>query len=395
MQGVAVKAVPITGGEYAWLPREEDGGSRRSEDVEEGRPKEPWKGEYGKSIMYGGLDAIITCFSLISSISASKHSSVLGFANLVADGISMGLGDFVSSRTEKDAASKERTVTKWDVTNHSRSQQQELIQKYHQLGMNIDDATTITGGEYAWLPREEDGGSRRSEDVEEGRPKEPWKGEYGKSIMYGGLDAIITCFSLISSISASKHSSVLGFANLVADGISMGLGDFVSSRTEKDAASKERTVTKWDVTNHSRSQQQELIQKYHQLGMNIDDATTVVEIFAKYRDILIDEKMMVEKGMSLPDGDEKPWKNALFTFGAFLMFGSIPLLSFLVLIPFTDSDLVKFIGACAMAILAMAALGIARAKIAGQNYVLSVAITVCNGVVAAAAAYGITWMLRN
>lgn len=39
------------------------------------RPKEPWKGEYVKCIVYGGLDAIITCFSLISSLSASKRSS--------------------------------------------------------------------------------------------------------------------------------------------------------------------------------------------------------------------------------------------------------------------------------------------------------------------------------
>lgn len=39
------------------------------------RPKEPWKGGYVKSIVYGGLDAIITCFSLISSISASSSSS--------------------------------------------------------------------------------------------------------------------------------------------------------------------------------------------------------------------------------------------------------------------------------------------------------------------------------
>ncbi|KAK9273899.1 hypothetical protein L1049_018711 [Liquidambar formosana] len=78
------------------------------------RPKEPWKGEYVKSIVYAGLDAIVTCFSLISSISAGRLSSVdvlvLGFANLVADGISMGFGDFVSSSTEKDVATKERAA---------------------------------------------------------------------------------------------------------------------------------------------------------------------------------------------------------------------------------------------------------------------------------------------
>jgi hypothetical protein len=56
------------------LLRAEDGGNR-SWQVEEGRPKEPWKGEYVKSVVYAGLDAIITCFSLISSISATHSSS--------------------------------------------------------------------------------------------------------------------------------------------------------------------------------------------------------------------------------------------------------------------------------------------------------------------------------
>lgn len=39
------------------------------------RPKEPWKGEFVKSIVYAGLDAIVTSFSLISSISAGRLSS--------------------------------------------------------------------------------------------------------------------------------------------------------------------------------------------------------------------------------------------------------------------------------------------------------------------------------
>lgn len=121
----------------------------------------------------------------------------------------------------------------------------------------------------------------------------------------------------------------------------------------------------------------------------------MVEIFAKYKDILVDEKMTAEKGMTPPDEEEKPWKNGLITLVAFLVFGCIPLLSFVVLIPFTNNETVKFIGACFMAILALAVLGIAKAKIAGQNYVLSVFITVGNGAFAAAAAYAIGWTLRN
>ncbi|GMY09446.1 protein CCC1-like [Fagus crenata] len=256
-----------------------------------------------------------------------------------------------------------------------------------------------TGGATSRLLGTEGGRGDLERDGASGRPKEPWKGEFVKSIVYAGLDAIVTCFSLISSISATRYSSadvlVLGFSNLVADGISMGFGDFVSSSTEKDVAAKERAVTAWDVTNHSGTEQEELLRQYQALGMNINDATTVVNIFAKYKDILVDEKMMAHKGILPPDEADKPWKNGLVTFVTFLVFGSAPLLSFIILIPFTNSDSVKFVGACILSALALALLGIAKAKIAGQNYAFSMAITLFNGAIAAAAAYTLGSVLKD
>ncbi|GAA0187536.1 hypothetical protein LIER_34824 [Lithospermum erythrorhizon] len=188
---------------------------------------------------------------------------------------------------------------------------------------------------------------------------------------------------------------VLGFANLVADGISMGFGDYVSSKSEKDVATRERRVIEWDVTNQRNPQVRELLQQYQALGMDESDANTVVSIFSKYKDILIDEKMVNEKATLPPDESEKPWKNGLVTFVSFLAFGCAPLLAFIVLHPFTKNDTLKFIGACVLSALALALLGIARAKIAGQNYAFSAVITVFNGVIAGAAAYFLGWALRN
>ncbi|KAI5345413.1 hypothetical protein L3X38_013290 [Prunus dulcis] len=68
---------------------------------------------------------------------------VLGFANLVADGISMGFGDFMSSSSEKDIAAKERAVTEWDVADHSGPELVELLRRYQALGMDVNDATTV------------------------------------------------------------------------------------------------------------------------------------------------------------------------------------------------------------------------------------------------------------
>lgn len=105
--------------------------------------------------------------------------------------------------------------------------------------------------------------------------------------------------------------------------------------------------------------------------------------------------MATEKAILPPDQTEKPWKNGLVTFLAFLVFGCAPILAFIILIPFTNNDTIKFIGACVLSALALVILGLAKAKIAGQNYAASIGITIFNGAIAGTAAYGIGWTLRN
>lgn len=68
---------------------------------------------------------------------------VLGFANLVADAISMGFGDIVSASSERDVVIEERRVTEWDVLNGREDEQRELVRYYQSLGMDYDDATTV------------------------------------------------------------------------------------------------------------------------------------------------------------------------------------------------------------------------------------------------------------
>ncbi|KAL6005561.1 hypothetical protein ACLOJK_006128 [Asimina triloba] len=231
------------------------------------------------------------------------------------------------------------------------------------------------------------------------RAKESWGGDTVKSIVYAGLDAIVTCFSLISSISGGARLSsvdvlVIGVANLVADGISMGFGDFLSSGTEMDMATRDKAATRCEMMSDAESQQLEMQESFRKLGMNPEDARIVVSIFSKYNDIMVNEKMM-EKGMLQPNQSEKPWKRGLTTFVAFLIFGSMPLLSFIILIPFATSQTVKVACACVLSALALAFLGLAKARIAGQNYALSALTTITNGAVAATAAYLIGWILRN
>lgn len=55
-----------------------------------------------------------------------------------------------------------------------------------------------------------------------------------RSIVYGGVDGIITMFNIMSGITGAdlkpKYILVLGLATLIADAISMGTSDFLSTK---------------------------------------------------------------------------------------------------------------------------------------------------------------------
>ena len=77
--------------------------------------------DYTRSIVYGGVDGIITMFNIISGVSGSKLDYkvilILGFSTLLADAISMGFSDFLSTKAnnkvdnEKDNPYKHGLVT--------------------------------------------------------------------------------------------------------------------------------------------------------------------------------------------------------------------------------------------------------------------------------------------
>ncbi|KAJ0964123.1 hypothetical protein J5N97_029245 [Dioscorea zingiberensis] len=104
----------------------------------------------------------------------------------------------------------------------------------------------------------------------------------------------------------------------------------------------------------------------------LTDAITIVTVFSKYKGILVDVKMMAEKGMLPPRRcRERPWKAGVITF---IVFGSAPLFPFVALIPLTDDDCVKFAWACILSAVSLGVLGMAKARVLGRG--------TCNGCIA-------------
>ena len=143
-------------------------------------------------------------------------------------------------------------------------------------------------------------------------------GDYLKSIVYGGLDGIITTFSTVTSVSGARLHPVvivvLGISHLFSDGLSMATGDAMSSQAEIDYQREERRREAWELNNDRQGEINEMIQILEKKGVATGDAQTVITTLAKYDDAFLD--LMLNEELGIPKQEENappPYKSGLVT----------------------------------------------------------------------------------
>ena len=185
--------------------------------------------------------------------------------------------------------------------------------------------------------------------------------EHIKSIVYGGMDGIITTFAIVAGAAGATLSPgvalIMGFANLIADGISMGVGDYFSSKAENEEAKHET-----------------FYQKYQKKGFSHKSISHIKQLYVKERIPFAEIK------------NSSPVTNGLVNFSSFLAFGFIPLLSYVILYTFSISfDALLLSGLFTLATLFL--LGTYKSRILQTSILRGGLETMLIGSFAAGAAY--------
>ncbi len=157
-------------------------------------------------------------------------------------------------------------------------------------------------------------------------------GTYIKDIVYGASDGIATTFAVVAGAAGAGLSHqvviILGVANLLADGFSMGAGNFLGARSENSLYREELRRENYEVEHLPQKETDEVIEVLEKKGYSKNDASALTEMIKKNKDFWVDFMMKYELGMHEPEhGDE--WKDATATFLSFVLAGSMPLLVFL------------------------------------------------------------------
>jgi len=162
--------------------------------------------------------------------------------------------------------------------------------------------------------------------------------EFLKQIVYGGNDGIVTTFAIVAGFAGASAENtaqigalavlVFGLANLFADGVSMGLGEFLSGRSHRDLYRARRQMELRELAEEPDRERAELWQVLRERGLEREEADQMADILMRNHGFAADLMMAYEFEMTDPRSTN-PIGDGLSTFLAFIVLGSVPLLPYL------------------------------------------------------------------
>lgn len=156
-------------------------------------------------------------------------------------------------------------------------------------------------------------------------------GTYIRDLVYGANDGIITTFAVVAGVAGASLSStivlVLGFANLLADGLAMALGNYLGTKSEADYITSERAMESWEIDHLPQEETAEIREIYRHKGFSGKDLDHAVSIITADKTRWLNEMMTSELHL-IPEFDAHPAKKGLATFIAFTTAGVLPLIPY-------------------------------------------------------------------
>ncbi|MDA0196043.1 MAG: VIT1/CCC1 transporter family protein [Bacteroidetes bacterium] len=212
---------------------------------------------------------------------------------------------------------------------------------------------------------------------------------YISEFVYGGIDGAITTFAVVAGAAGAgadiKWVLIFGLANLIADGFSMSVGNFFSTKAEHDNFEKHQAVEYWEIENLREREVQEIRDIYSSKGFEGELLEKVVNVITSDKDVWVDTMMKEELEMSR--NDKTPVQTATATFLSFMAVGFIPLVAYIIaaIIPIDQSNL--FLFSCIGTGLALMMVGYLKGIVTTEAKSKSMAQTLLLGGIAAALAY--------
>jgi len=206
-----------------------------------------------------------------------------------------------------------------------------------------------------------------------------------RAAVLGANDGIVSIASIIVGVAGASNSLpfmlTAGIAGLFAGGLSMGVGEYVSVSTQKDAQKALLEKERMELANFPEEEFKELVSIYRGKGLSEETATkaarelTARDAFAAH----VDAELRID-----PNDLTNPWHAAWASSVSFFCGGVIPLLLVTV-----STDSARIISTFVGVFIALVITGALSAYAGGTNKTKAIIRVVTGGILAMLITFGI------
>jgi len=220
---------------------------------------------------------------------------------------------------------------------------------------------------------------------------------YLQDFIYGAVDGAITTFAVVAGVQGASLDEtvviILGGANLIADGFSMAVSNFLGTRAERQQRERARRNEQLHIQVVPDGEREEIRQIFAAKGFEGDDLERVVDVITADPELWTDTMMSEELGFGSTMPNE--YRAASATLAAFLMVGFLPLTVFVYDLAAPRDVEQPFVWSAVMTGVAFFVVGALKSRFVDQSWWRSALETLAVGGLAATLAYAAGAFLQS
>lgn len=163
----------------------------------------------------------------------------------------------------------------------------------------------------------------------------PHGGDWLRDMVFGLNDGLVTTLVFTMTVSAIAQASslvLIALSEVIAGGVSMALGGYLSARTDLEVLEQRIATERHEIAHEPAEERAELRAIYHRMGMRGALLDRVVAHLTANEQRWLNALLRSELGL-VGDDLVSPWRQGLLIGGSFVVGGLIPALPFLLQLP--------------------------------------------------------------
>jgi VIT1/CCC1 family predicted Fe2+/Mn2+ transporter len=160
-------------------------------------------------------------------------------------------------------------------------------------------------------------------------------GRWLREVVFGLSDGLVTTLVFVLAVSGLAHAQLVLVAvgELLAGGISMGLGGYLSARTERAIVQQQIATERYEIANEPDEEKAELRQIYFDKGVRGPLLDRLVRHLTADQDRWLGAMVRDELGIVDAEADLAPWLQGAMIGGSFAGGALVPIFPFILDLP--------------------------------------------------------------